>query len=76
MAPTSSIRWRNVVGPLANYFNNSLYHLYLIIVEAMWKARIRDWSKIVGGGERATKRERGGACEVLPLQKWGGRKTF
>ena len=32
---------------------------------------LRDWSLITGGGG-ATKREGGGAREVLPLQKGGG----
>ena len=31
---------------------------------------LRDWSLITGRG--ATKREGGGACEVLPLRKGGG----
>ena len=35
---------------------------------------LRDWSLITGMGG-ATKRE-GGRCEVLPLRKGGGRKSF
>ena len=35
---------------------------------------IRDWSLITGRG--ATKREGGGAREVLPLRKGGGGKSF
>ena len=36
--------------------------------------QVRDWSLITGRGG-ATKRE-GGACEVLPLRKGGGGKSF
>ena len=37
---------------------------------------LRDWSLITGRGGGATKREGGGACEVLPLQKWGRKKVL
>ena len=36
---------------------------------------LRDWSLITGRGG-ATKREGGGAREVLPLEKGGGGKSF
>ena len=35
---------------------------------------VRDWSLITGRG--AIKREGGGVCEVLPLQKKGGGGIF
>ena len=40
----------------------------------MESVELRDWSLITGRGG-ATKREGGGAREVLPLRK-GGRKKF
>ena len=40
-------------------------YVYIIIVN-IW-----NWSLITGRGG-ATKREGGGACEVLPLRKGGG----
>ena len=36
--------------------------------------QFRDWSLITGRGGGATKREGGGAREVLPLRKGGGGK--
>ena len=36
---------------------------------------LRDWSLITGRGGGGIKRE-GVACEVLPLRKGGGRKSF
>ena len=40
----------------------------------MTRNSLRDWSLITGRG--ATKREGGGACEVLPLRKGGCEKSF
>ena len=69
---------RNVIHLVSTYcimlfFNNGSINSFLVL--RIWILDIRDWSLITGRGG-ATKREGGGAPEVLPLRKGGAEKVL